>query len=515
MRSPNLSGVFRRCVIFAALILLIGCVNNDRNAPRADQTPTTTTASSSTKPASRAISWTPCEEDPDLYCGTLTVPLDWSDPQGGTIELAVARRPASGRKRIGTLFTNPGGPGASGVDFLLDDPLSPELLERFDLVSWDPRGVGRSAPLECGDAVEPFLRLDPDPDTPEEQSALDNAARAVAEECRPEAEMLTHMGTDATVRDLDALRQAVGDERLTYLGFSYGTFIGLRYLDTFPERVRAIVLDGVVDPTQSLTTFLRGQLEGMTAAIDRAFDTCTPRNGCRLTDPAATYREVKERAEAEPLPAQSGTMGPAELATGSIYATYDPLGWPALLQALQAASRGDGTAMVGLAEMYWDIADWTAYSAITCLDWGGPTGGEAYRRFADEMRAFSPEFGGSVANEMLPCAYWPVPARPITGPVRGEGSPPILVVGTTGDAATPYRNAIAVTEMLADGHLVTYRGEGHTAYGRDPCIDATIHAYLIDLDVPSEDPNCGAGSGSDLLSFAADRSPLIVTNQLQ
>lgn len=491
-----------RHALLVACLIATGCVGNQLEAPRADRGSTTTSPSPTTTtggPATASISWSPCEEDRSVECGTLTVPLDWSDPGGTTIDLAAARRPATG-DRIGTLFTNPGGPGASGIDFLLDDPLDAALGERFDIVSWDPRGVGRSAPLNCGDAVEPFLRLDPDPDTPEEQSALDDAARAVAEECRPESAMLRHIGTDATVRDLDALRQAVGDERLTYLGFSYGTFIGERYLALFPERVRAIVLDGVVDPTQSLTAFLRGQLEGMTGAISRAFDTCEPRTGCRLRDPAATMRKVKERAEVEPLPAGGGsTMGPAELATGSIYATYDPLGWPALLQALQAADRGDGSGMVLLAESYWDIADWTAYSAIACLDWGHPEGGEAFRAFADEMRAASPEFGGSVANEMLPCAYWPVPAQPITGPVEGAGSPPILVVGNTGDAATPYRNAVAVADMLADGHLVTYRGEGHTAYGRDACIDATIHAYLIDLVVPSGDPNCGSGSGSDVL----------------
>jgi pimeloyl-ACP methyl ester carboxylesterase len=440
------------------------------------------------------LTWSSCQGHARFECATLHVPLDWSNPTGAQIGLAVARQRATG-DRIGSLLTNPGGPGASGLQFLFGKPLQEPLLERFDLVSWDPRGVGSSTHLFCGSRVSSFLHLDPDPDDPAEQQAIDAAAKAVADECAAkDGQLLPHIGTDDTARDLEALRLALGDPQLTYFGFSYGTFIGERYLALFPTHVRAIVLDGVVNPTEGLEGLLTGQTTAMTAAIGRAFASCGQSRSCPLADPAATFDQVKARVERSPLPVGGGTLGPAELATGAIYATYDPQLWPALNRALAAAARGDGDPMSSLANGYYDIGDWTAYAGITCLDSAHPTGSQAYRAFVQGLRAASPDFGGPIGNEMLPCAYWPV-SRPVTGPVTGAGSPPILVVGNKGDAATPYDDAVFVAGMLADGHLLSYDGEGHTSYGRDECVDDAIHQYLIDLVVPPEDPQCGGGGG--------------------
>jgi pimeloyl-ACP methyl ester carboxylesterase len=466
---------------------------------------TTTTAPPTTIPATPAqgsgfpegwmpdpLAWTRCAGHGGFQCATLRVPLDWSNPAGDQVALALARQRATGN-RIGSLVTNPGGPGASGLDFLFGEPFQQPLRERFDLVSWDPRGVGASTHLFCGSKVSGFLHLDPDPDDSTEQRAIDTAAKAVADECAAkDARLLEHIGTDDTARDLEAIRLAVGDPKLTYFGFSYGTFIGERYLALFPTHVRAIVLDGVVNPTEGLEGLLRGQTTAMTAAIRRAFASCSTQAACPLADPAATYDQVRARVERRPLPTGGGTLGPAELATGAIYATYDPGLWPSLNRAVAAASRGDGGPMERLADGYYDLGDWTAYAGITCSDSPHPTGADAYRRFVDGLRATSPEFGGPIGNEMLPCAFWPV-SRPVTGPVTGAGSPPILVVGNKGDAATPYDDAVFVAGMLADGHLLSYDGEGHTSYGRDQCVDDAIHAYLIDLTVPPEDPQCGGG----------------------
>ena len=239
---------------------------------------------------------------------------------------------------------------------------------------------------------------------------------------------------------------------------------------------------------------LAGQTEAMAATVERAFESCEYQR-CRLDDPSAVYDDVREEVESDPLPASGSIdVGPAELAIGTIFSTYDPELWPVLNDALADAAEGDGTMFWRLASGYYDIGDWTTYAAVMCLDSERPDDAEAWRDYVDGLRADSPRFGGTIGNELLPCAFWPVAPDDISGPVTAEDSPPILVVGNTGDAATPYENAVAVTEMLANGTLVTYRGEGHTSYGRDECIDEVIHRYLIDLEVPERDPQCPAGS---------------------
>ena len=429
------------------------------------------------------IDWARCDADPTAQCATLEVPLDWSEPTGDVVELALARRRATG-KRIGAILTNPGGPGASGVDLALGSPFGRSLTSRFDIVGWDPRGVGESTSVECADGVPSFLRHDPDPDTDTEQKAIDNAARRVAEECGREAgPLLEHMGTDNVARDLDAIRLALGEKQLTYVGFSYGTMIGLRYLALFPTRVRAMVLDGVVDPTADLEGWLTQQTIALDASLKRALDSCGKPPECPVADLEATYDAVRAGVERSPLPAGGGKLlGPAELATGAIYVNYDQSAWPRLAEALSDAVAGDGTAMFELAQGYYDFGGFTAYAGVECVDAPHPVGPVAYAAFADRLEAISPRLGGSVANELLPCAFWPAPVSSIIGPVTGEGSPPILVLGNRGDALTPYENSTEVAETLSDGHLVSNDGEGHTSYGLNSCVDRVVHRYLIELE---------------------------------
>jgi len=524
--SPPSLGPVRRVsvvVIISFVVLCASCSGNGLSARASKRSTTTTTkapASSSTTtqpgpttttapetaPADsgfpdgwtpQPLQWATCKSHAGFQCATLEVPLDWSQPQGPQISLAVARQRATGA-RIGSLVANPGGPGASGLDFLFDQPFKAALRQRFDLVSWDPRGVGLSTHLQCGSAVKPFLHLDPSPDNPAEQQAIDTAAMAVAQQCAnnpADATLMPHLGTDDTARDLEALRLALGDPKLTYYGFSYGTYIGERYLALFPTHVRALVLDGVVSPTEDLPSLLGGQTTAMTAAIGRAIASCHQDASCSLKNPQSTYDQVAAKVETTPLPTgTSRPLGPAELATGAIYATYDPQLWPSLNTAVAQAASGDGSDMSQLADGYYDIGDWTAYADITCVDMNHPVGAAAYKTFVDGLVAQSADFGGSIGNEMLPCAFWPTPSQPHTDPIPATQSPDILVVGNTGDAATPYQDAQYVSTMLAHGHLITYHGQGHTSYGRDDCIDAAIHAYLINLTIPKTDPQCGGSA---------------------
>ncbi len=449
----------------------------------------TTAPSSSWRPG--RLNWRACDGQPAFQCATLSVPLDWADPSGTKIDLAIGRQPASG-KRKGYLLSNPGGPGGSGLDFLFGNPFSTAVLAKFDIVSWDPRGVGASTHLQCGKKVDSFLAADSDPDDATEQRTLDDAARAVADECTAsDLSLLAHMGTDDVARDLEAIRVALDDQPLNYVGFSYGTYVGLRYAALFPTRIRAMVLDGVLDPTQRFAEWLAAQTKAIDASVTRAFESCAEATGCPVDDLEKAYDEVRAAVEKAPLPSRSGRrVGPSELATAAIFTSYDKSLWRKLGPAIASALKGDGTGVMDLAQGYYDFGGFTAYAAVECIDSAHPTGSDEYAAFAHRLEQISPRFGGNVANELLPCAYWAVPPQDHTGAVRADGSPAILVLGNRGDAATPYENSVRVAHDLANGHLVSFAGEGHTSYGRNACVTDATDRYLLDLRVPSRDPDC-------------------------
>ena len=427
-------------------------------------------------------------------CGTVTVPLDHADPDGPTIDVAVSRIPAADPdERIGVLLTNPGGPGASGIEFALAQPFPQEVLDRFDLIGWDPRGVGDTEGLICGAEVDAFLDIDPEPDSNGEQRRLDRAAQAVADECeQTDGDLLPFVGTRDVVQDMDAIREALGEEQISYAGYSYGTALGLGYLEAFPERVRAMVLDGVVDPTQDLTGFLLAQGQAIEEQVNALLDGCADDPSCPLDDGGAAFDRVAAQLDEAPLPGGDGEVGPSELQTGAVYATYGFEGNDAQLlwQALADAEDGDGDAIAALAQQYYDLSSYTPYAAVECVDSEVPQGSEEYQAFADELIAVAPRTGASVANELLPCAFWSAPPSGDPHVVTAPGSPAVLVIGTTGDAATPYQQAVEVAENLEDGHLLTLDAVGHVASGRSVCIDDARTAYLVDLTLPAEGATC-------------------------
>ncbi len=435
--------------------------------------------------------WGACEDHDITECTTIEVPLDWSDVDGPSIELAVGRQRAL-TEPIGPLLMNPGGPGASGLEFLSYSPVSEQVRDRFDLISWDPRGIGSSTSVTCGAGSAELFAQDPSPDDPTEQAALESAAAAISSSCDADIDLLEHIGTWNVARDMEAIRRALGSPPLNYIGFSYGTHIGQAYAEMFPDEIRTMVLDGVVDPAQGFEEFLLGQAEAFDAAFERNAAACAAAgpSRCGVDELGVAFDEVLAKVEQAPLGSGSRTVGPGELGTAAVATSYGSDGWTDLGPALRDALDGDGSGLRTLAESYYDFGSYGAYAGVVCTDTAPPRGEAAFRDFAARAEALSPRFGAGVANEMLPCATWP--AAPTGEPVAitAPGAPPILVVGNTGDPATPYESAVAVAERLSSGVLVTADIEGHTAYGSNSCVTRVVDDYLVRLVVPASDPQC-------------------------
>lgn len=437
------------------------------------------------------LRWKECSLGSRGQCSALKVPLDWSDVEGRQITLVLGRIEATGDS-IGSLLMNPGGPGGSGLEMLSWNPASDDLADRFDLVSWDPRGVGRSTSVDCDGDVAAMQAIDPDPDDRAEQDRLESAAAAVAQGCAADTDLLAHIGTADVARDMEAIRRALGDQPLNYLGFSYGTHIGQMYAAMYPTAIRAMTLDGVVDPALGFEDFLIDQA----IAFERVFDDnareCSEVGvqECGVQDLAAAYDKVLAKVETSPLPGGQRPVGPAELATAAVQTGYGANGWRQLGFSLAEALGGDGTALWTLANSYYQAGGFASYAAVVCTDSPPPAGVEAYRAFAERARSAAPRFGGAVANELASCATWPTPPTGEPGPVVGAGAPPILVVGNTGDPATPLHNAQRVASTLQSAVLLTIDDQGHTAYGRNQCATRFIDSYFIDLDIPAEGTVC-------------------------
>jgi len=468
-------------VAFVALGSSCSLAGGDAAAPTTTMPPGPSQRDTATEPFEiEALAWEACGR---IECTTLAVPIDWADPQGPTTELAVARRPADDpRARLGTILLNPGGPGGSAVQLVRTiGPSSAlgRLGERFDLVGFDPRGVGSSLGMDCGqDETDRFRRVDPSPDDADEQAALDRAARAVADACaRIEPLLSAKLGTDQTVEDIETLRVALGDEQINWLGFSYGTFFGLRYADAFPDRVRAMVLDGVVDPSLGL--------EALNTNQARAFEEVLEDAG--LLEQA---RRVLARVEADPLPARGGdVVGPAVVSTALVTGSYDASLMTQLARALDDAERGDGSALLVLAAAYWSFGDFPSYIGTLCADFPLPDA-DGWPALADRMAAAAPLTGAAVANEILPCAFWtgvdPAPPRPIAA----AGVEHILVVGNAGDAATPIEQARAVADQLEGGALLEHDGTGHASFTSSPCVQDVVLRLFIELALPPSGTRC-------------------------
>ncbi|MEU6706010.1 alpha/beta hydrolase [Streptomyces wuyuanensis] len=448
------------------------------------------------------IEWETCGAV--VQCGELEVPLDYADPSAGTIRLSLARvRATDPAGRIGSLLYNPGGPGASGVEAVKSASqmlATPGVAARYDLVGFDPRGVGESAPVRCapvrtaGDAT-----VDITPDTPAEVDGAVRSARENAAACGSgTGPRLGHVSSLETARDMDVLRAVLGDPRLNYLGVSYGTYLGALYADLYPDRVGRLTLDAAVDPRLDAMEKLRGQAAGFQRALDAFLADCTKRPECPLgTDPAQAAKRLTAllaRLDRAPLPAGgAGHLDRDTTVAIMAESLYSKDSWPALESALGAALAGNGTEFPALVEGAADIAFSQSFQAISCLDLPpAATSPEQLQAELPSFRQASPVFGEWLAWSALNCAEWPVAAVGTPRTITAPGTPPILVVGTTRDPATPHAWAEALAGQLESGVLLTRDGDGHSGYNvGNPCVDRAVDRYLIEGLPPVDGTRCG------------------------
>lgn len=494
--------LLRAALAVVPLALLAGGCSADPPPAAPLPSPTTAVSSAPSPEAPATLAWDPCGQG--FECASLAVPLDADEPAAGTVDLAVTRRPAPDQaQRLGSLVVNPGGPGASAVGYLQVAWQSvPEAVRaRFDLVAVDPRGVGRSAPVQCLDTagLDTYFALDPAPDDEAELQALQAGNRTLVDGCvRSSGDVLPHVSTTEAADDLDRLRAALGDAGLTYLGYSYGTSIGAAYLDRHPMNVRAMVLDGGIDPALSWDALLAGQSTGFDAALEAFLADCE-QTRCAFGravsgDLGAAYDALAARVERERLPGDGGrTVGPGEMSLGVGAGLYSRAqGWPAVAQALALAERGDGSGLLALSDSYLQRTDQgyanvsEANLAVNCTDRPWPRELEPYLALAERVGQSAPRFGPAIALSGLACSVWPVAAEREPAPVTGEGAPPVVVIGTTRDPATPYAWSQALAGQLSSGVLLTYDGDGHTVYrtGAPDCVREPVDTYLLTAAAP-------------------------------
>ncbi|WEO95478.1 alpha/beta hydrolase [Streptomyces sp. FXJ1.172] len=445
-------------------------------------------------------------------CATMKAPLDWNKPKGDTIGIALIRTRADGpaSKRIGSLVFNFGGPGGSGVTTLpaFGSDYS-ALRTRYDLVSFDPRGVGRSAPVECkSDAqLDVYFQQDSTPDNSTEVTQLLDRTKQFNAACEKNSrKILPHVATTDAARDMDLLRQVLGDDKLYYFGISYGTELGGVYAHLFPRNVGRAVFDGVVDPTQDPEQSALGQARGFQLALDNFAQDCTSKTTeCPIGD---TPQDVKNRIaklltalDRKPISGIPPRRLTRTAATNGIaQSLYSKDFWEYLTEGLEAAYDGDGRILMLLSDSmngrdengrYSNIT--AANTAISCADEKPRYTADNVQRKLPEFRAASPLFGDFLAWGMISCTNWAVPGAAYHPDVSAPGSAPILVVGNTGDPATPYEGARKMAEALGKGVGVelTYKGQGHGAYdSKDTCVQSAVNSYLLDGKVPKTGAVC-------------------------
>jgi pimeloyl-ACP methyl ester carboxylesterase len=463
-----------------------------------------------------AITWAPCYDAKRYDCARLSVPLDRSKPSGPGVSLSILRvRATRPSKRLGVLLVNPGGPGASGRTFakqVATNPIFNKIRQSYDVVGWDPRGVGESAPIRCLDSAgyDRFFAADPNPDTATEREAMIRVTKEFVAGCKKRnGDILSHVSTAETVDDMESIRTALGEAKISFAGFSYGTYLGARYADKYPLRVDRFVLDGALDPLATVEQRVELQAIGFERGLTNFLRSCTKRK-CRFIRKNETALTAFDRImagfEVKPLPVkwtvnkktETRLLGPGEAYVAVLAALYNVnLGWPRLKSALNDGDRGDGRALLSLFDLYADRGTDGDYrntsdanAAVNCTDLPNSTNFADYEALAKRLDRASPHFGAFAAYSTILCAYWPT-TGPAPKPVRANGSEPILILGTTNDPATPYVWAESLNRQLVGSRLVKFVSDGHTAIlSGDGCIRKHVERYLLQGELPPVGATC-------------------------
>jgi pimeloyl-ACP methyl ester carboxylesterase len=477
---------------------------SDEDAPLGSIAPDATVLGEASTFDPEPIEWEPFNDAVDI--ATLEVPVDYADPGGERIELALARYKAlDPDARIGTLLVNPGGPGFGGTGLALNAAgiYDTPLRERFDIVGWDPRGTGDSEPaIDCVDGFDPyFTGADSTPTDAAEREALVGLAEGFAAACVEQTPSLTAMGTNNSARDIDSIRRALGEDTISYFGFSYGSELGATWATLFPDTVRAAVLDGAADPDASMVESSEQQLAGFEATLSTFLAQCSADPDCEFHndgDAETAFDELLASLDADPVPTVAGRP-PANrdiARTAVAVAMYSEDRWPSLAKSLAAAADGDGSGLLALFDAYYNrAADGTwgdeleAFQVISCMD-------DAERPTVAESDAAAAGFG-EIAPRFVPvgsagdymCTFFP-PAPDPRVEVTGAGAGPIVVIGTTGDPATPLDSTRAMSDALEDGRLVVVTADQHTGYGVNRCVVDVVNDYLVDLTPPDDETAC-------------------------
>ena len=498
----------RALALCVGAVLMASCSSGSSVTSTSDSSPQATESTAAAFLPS-SFTWSDCENaEPDslVTCSVLEVPYDYEDPAIGSFSLFVKKRSVEDpAKRIGSLLVNPGGPGFGGSS-LADDAyyyFSSDLLERFDIIAWDPRGTGESTPaVDCVDTYDEYFGLDSPPDNDEEIQALIDASQQFNDECLARSgEILPYISTEASARDMNSIRLALGEAKISYLGFSYGSELGATWTTLFPDTVRAAVLDGAVDPDSNSTDEGKSQAKGFEQQLTAFLEQCSARVSCKFHNKGnaeAAFDKLIADLDANPLVVSSDrtpvTQGVAYTAIAQ--AMYSDFYWPQLEAALKSAQLGDGSGLLSLYDQYFQRQDdgtygneLEAFLSISCLDDPGATSVEEVNSKVDEFVAIAPRLGANFAYGYS-CALWPIPPAPRVE-ITGKGAGPIVVVGTTGDAATPLESTRKMAKKLEQGILIVVSANQHTGYGANACVTKAVDGYLIDLVVPQNELTCG------------------------
>lgn len=506
-----------------ALLLVAGCgqdaplaaspspsVTTPFVVPESPQVPTPTptpTTNALLAFQKQPIDWSDCGGGNE--CADMKVPLDYQKPEGRTILLSLLRNPASGPgKKLGAIVVNPGGPGGSGINYAASESVfSAKVSSRYDVVGFDPRGVGKSAPVRCltPREADKFYAFDGSPDSDAEATASFLLGKRFANLCtRSDGDLLPYLGTRESAQDLEVLRGVLRQQRLNYLGKSYGTFLGTEYARQFPDKVGRLVLDGAIDPALNADDYARGQALGFQRALDAFAADCVRRSGCPLGRDVNTGQDTLnaylDRLDREPQQVGDRQLTQALGTLGVLASFYSKSSWATLRGALTKAFAGDGSELLRLADFYSDREPSGKYSnngldafySISCMDRADSKSVSATRAFGDTLtEEVSQTFGAYIAWGNTPCQSWNVPPTLTPAAASAPGSNPIIVIGTTRDPATPYEWSVGLAKQLESGTLITYDGDGHTAYGYgSACVNDAVDRFYLTGKPPTSDLSC-------------------------